>query len=282
MKPDLTSTTIPDIADLDFSGFAEEEAELELLDEPEVLEQLDLTDRSARHLTQNSDRTFDQSDEFDRKASTSESTAEHKKPLTHFRNRFLGYMDLYASAETVAKYLDAHQGWFCRCARPMKAESIGENAYALGIGGVGSLGYKVDPRIGLDLLPGDRGAFRIVTVPIPGQAYQGYDVDFQAVMELTEKPGSEAEIDGFPVFTSVEWQLDLTVTLQFPKFIHAFPQQAIQNTGDTVLSHIVKTISNQLTKKVQEDFHQTMSVNLPKKSKSLFPKISLGKGSNQQ
>ncbi len=103
---------------------------------------------------------------------------------SQFRNHFVGYMDLYADAATAIAYLDAHQGWFCRCAQPLKVKSISRNAYALGIGHVGALGYKVDPRIGLDLLPQKEGVYRIQSIPVPDQEPQAYEVDFQAVMIL--------------------------------------------------------------------------------------------------
>jgi hypothetical protein len=180
-----------------------------------------------------------------------------------FSNHFVGYMDMYADAATAIAYLDAHQGWFCRCAHPLKVKQISSNAYALGIGHVGALGYKVDPRIGLDLLPQKEGVYRIRSIPLPDQEPQVYDVDFQAVMILKEQPADE----NGTVMTSVEWQLDLTVSIQLPKFVQVFPQHILQKTGDTVLAHVVKSISQTLTTKVQTDFHQTVGVTMPKKRK---------------
>jgi hypothetical protein len=180
-----------------------------------------------------------------------------------FSNHFVGYMDMYADAATAIAYLDAHQGWFCRCAHPLKVKAISSNAYALGIGHVGALGYKVDPRIGLDLLPQKEGVYRIRSIPLPDQEPQVYDVDFQAVMILKEQPADE----NGTVMTSVEWQLDLTVSIQLPKFVQVFPQHVLQKTGDTVLAHVVKSISQTLTAKVQTDFHKTIGVTIPKKRK---------------
>ncbi|MBP0007255.1 DUF1997 domain-containing protein, partial [Roseofilum sp. Belize Diploria] len=48
-----------------------------------------------------------------------------------------------AHPQTVAKYLDDHQGWFCRCAAPMKVRPISKNGYALIIGQFGAFGYNV-------------------------------------------------------------------------------------------------------------------------------------------
>ena len=182
---------------------------------------------------------------------------------SQFRNHFVGYMDLYADAATAIAYLDAHQGWFCRCAHPLKVKSISRNAYALGIGHVGALGYKVDPRIGLDLLPQKEGVYRIQSIPLPDQEPQVYEVDFQAVMILKEQPADE----GGAVMTSVEWHLDLTVTMLLPRFVQVVPKNVLQKTGDSVLAHVVKSISQSLTAKVQADFHKTVGVTMPKNGK---------------
>lgn len=194
-----------------------------------------------------------------------ENTATDAKGFApaKFSNHFVGYMDMYADAATAIAYLDAHQGWFCRCAHPLKVKAIGSNAYALGIGHVGALGYKVDPRIGLDLLPQKEGVYRIRSIPLPDQEPQVYDVDFQAVMILKEQPADENGV----VMTSVEWQLDLTVSIQLPRFVQVFPQHVLQKTGDTVLAHVVKSISQTLTAKVQADFHKTIDAIVPKKRK---------------
>jgi uncharacterized protein YqgV (UPF0045/DUF77 family) len=184
--------------------------------------------------------------------------------LSQFRNHFVGYMDLYADAATAIAYLDAHQGWFCRCAHPLKVKPIGSNAYALGIGHVGALGYKVDPRIGLDLLPQKEGIYRIQSIPLADQEPQVYEVDFQAVMILKEQP---ADAESGAVMTSVEWQLDLTVTMPLPRFVQVVPQNVLQKTGDSVLAHVVKSISQSLTAKVQADFHKTVGVTVPKNAK---------------
>lgn len=183
---------------------------------------------------------------------------------SQFRNHFVGYMDLYADAAEAIAYLDAHQGWFCRCAQPLKVKPISRNAYALGIGHVGALGYKVDPRIGLDLLPQKEGVYRIQSIPLPDQEPQAYEVDFQAVMILKEQPAPE---EGGTVMTSVEWQLDLTVTMPLPRFVQVVPQNVLQKTGDSVLAHVVKSISQSLTAKVQADFHKTVGVSVPKNAK---------------
>ncbi|AFY69672.1 Protein of unknown function DUF1997 [Thalassoporum mexicanum PCC 7367] len=192
-----------------------------------------------------------------------ESTAE--LPLTTFRNYYVGYMDLYGDRQTVMDYLDAHEGWFKRCAHPFKADSIAKNGYAIGVGCVGALGFNVDARVGLNLLPQDQGIYRIVTIPIPGQEPQQYDVDFSAEMQLEERQPNQEQSASWQVMTAVEWQLELTVSMQFPKFIHRLSNGAIQATGDKVLAYIVKKVSQSLTAKVEADFHKTMDVKIPRK-----------------
>lgn len=180
-----------------------------------------------------------------------------------FHGSFASCMEMYADAKTVAAYLDGHREWFPRCAQPMKAETIGENGYALTIGRFGSFGYEVEPKIGLDLLPSDHGIYRIQTIPVPDYEPAGYDVDFQAALQLIEVEPTSANCST-PV-TQVEWELDLKVVIQFPRFIHALPKNLVQSTGDRLLNQIVRQVSRRLTHKVQQDFHNTVGIPFPKK-----------------
>ncbi|PZV16196.1 MAG: hypothetical protein DCF20_08625 [Pseudanabaena sp.] len=194
-----------------------------------------------------------------------------KGDKTSFHNHYVGYMDLFADKLTVMKYLNAHQGWFKRCAHPFKADPIGEMGYAMGVGQVGAMGFKVDARVGLNLLPPDENSvYRITTIPIPNQPPQGYEVDFQAEMRLQEKPlelRSGQTLDQKAVMTSIEWDLNLTVTLQFPQFVQRLSQDMLQKTGDGVLGFVVKRVSKSLTAKVQDDFHKTHEIKIPKQIK---------------
>jgi Protein of unknown function (DUF1997) len=188
--------------------------------------------------------------------------------ITRFQSHFRGGMELYADVQQVANYLDAHRGWFFRCAQPMQVEPIGENGYVLTIGQFGSFGYQVEPKIGLDLLPQDAGVYRIQTVTLPEQDSQGYQVDFQAAMHLVEQElavDSELAELGIRHCTHVDWHLDLGVLIHFPRFIHRLPKTLVQHTGDRLLSQIVKQVSNRLTAKVQADFHATLGISVPKR-----------------
>lgn len=190
-------------------------------------------------------------------ADASESQEQVANEPVWFRTHFIGCMEMHADARTVAEYLDAHQGWFRRCAHPMKADPLGENGYALTIGRFGSFGYEVEPKVGLELLPPDEGVYRIVTVPVPDYTPPGYDVDFKADQVLVEVPADPDAGTG-AVMTRVEWKLDLSVAVWFPKFIQVLPNSLIQKTGDRLLAQIVKQVSRCLTNKVQEDFHSTL------------------------
>ncbi|NJR67194.1 MAG: DUF1997 domain-containing protein [Leptolyngbyaceae cyanobacterium CRU_2_3] len=184
-----------------------------------------------------------------------------------FHGSFASYMEMYADPATVAQYLDAHRDWFPRCAHPMKADAIAENGYALTIGKFGSFGYEVEPKIGLDLLPQDQGVYRIQTITIPDYQAPGYEVDFQAALQLVSALPDPADFVSGQVptqMTRVEWDLDLQVRIQFPRFIHALPQPLIQTTGDRLLNQIVRQVSRSLTHKVQEDFHTNVGIALPK------------------
>ena len=186
------------------------------------------------------------------------NTSDLLSEPTYFHGEFANCMEMFADAPTVAEYLDAHQGWFCRCAKPMTAEPLGETGYALTIGRFGSFGYEVEPKIGLDLLPAENGVYRIKTIDIPNYVPPGYQVDFNASLQLVEA-GS-----GDNVFTRVEWELDLKIQIQFPRFIQKLPKSLVQGTGDRLLNQIVRQVSKCLTHKVQEDFHSTMDIPFPK------------------
>ncbi len=188
---------------------------------------------------------------------------------TRFLSQFTGHMELHADAQTVAKYLDAHHGWFCRCAHPMKVRPLGDNGYTLTIGRFGSFGYEVEPKISLDLLPQDQGVYRIRTISMLDPDPQGYEVDFQAALKLAEASinGDEIAETSQSKLTRVEWHLNLAVTIQFPKFIQKLPKNLIQQTGDRLLAKIVQQISQRLTAKVQDDFHATLGLSTPTKSR---------------
>jgi len=183
---------------------------------------------------------------------------------TRFYGQFADCMEMYSSAQKVASYLDAHRGWFCRCASPMNVEPIGENGYALTIGRFGALGYEVEPKIGLELLPPEQGVYHVKTIPVPNYVAPGYEVDFHSVMQLVE--GASPKQYSREI-TFVEWKLDLAVYVHFPKFIQRLPKSVVQSTGDRLLNQIVRQVSRRLTYKVQEDFHNSLGLPFPKTKK---------------
>ncbi len=188
--------------------------------------------------------------------------AHSGKSVTEFRSTFTDCMEMYANADKVAEYLDEHHSWFRRCAAPMEAESIGETGYALSLGRFGSLGYHIEPKIGLNLLPQDAGVYRIRTIEVPDYEAVGYDVDFQASLELNEHEPNDEKLQ-VDCLTRVEWTLDLGVSIEFPRFISALPKKMVKGTGDRLLNQIVRQISRRLTHKVQEDFHTSMNLPMP-------------------
>ncbi|MCC5639019.1 DUF1997 domain-containing protein [Nostoc sp. CHAB 5844] len=184
---------------------------------------------------------------------------------TQFCGCYSDFMEVYAPVHQVAEYLNAHSSWFTRCAEPMTVEPLGENGYALTIGRFGAFGYEVEPKIGLELLPPEEGVYRIRTIAIPDYQAPGYDVDYRAAMQLKEyQAEDDAAISG--EVTRVEWDLDLKVYLHFPRFIQRLPKSIIQSTGDRLLNQIVRQVSRRLTRKVQEDFHQSLGIPFPKNS----------------
>lgn len=176
-----------------------------------------------------------------------------------FEGQYIGQMEMAARIDTVAQYLDRHQDWFQRCAQPMQVDPIEMNGYALVIGQFGALGYEVEPKIGLHLLPQTDGVYRIETIPIPDYTATGYEVDFNAALALTEPSILESD----PVSTQVDWTLNLAVKIHVPRFIYALPQSLVKASGDKLLNQVVRQVSKRLTRKVQEDFHQTLALPLP-------------------
>jgi hypothetical protein len=196
------------------------------------------------------------------------AAAEYPKAVP-FQTSFAGYMEMYSDAQTVAAYLQAHEGWFCRCAEPMKTSPFGENGYILTVGKYGAFGYEVEPKMGIVLdPPSSEGVYRMQSVPIPDDSLAGYQVDYQATMSLVEVPYSSKSL----TITRVSWELHMTVIVSFPKFVYKLPMSLIQQTGDRLLCQIVRQISPRLTYKVQQDFHKKANLPIPpKSSRQLLP-----------
>jgi hypothetical protein len=186
----------------------------------------------------------------------------------NFETHFRGLMGMAADVETVAEYLNAHEGWFRRCAQPMTAEPFGENGYILTVGRFKSFGYEVEPKMAVVLLPPDEKLYVMHSVEVPDYTPLGYEVNYNSSLTLEAVSGQDVDWNkiGATTVTKVEWQLHLFVTIQFPKFIYKLPRNLVQTTGDRLLSQIVRQISPRLTYKVQKDFHDRMSLPLPPKA----------------
>ena len=210
-----------------------------------------------------------------------ESAMSPSLPLRHsgdprlrcYSSSFSDLMEMWAPAEVVAAYLDHHEGWFRRCAAPMTVRPLGNNGYSLTLGRFGNFGFEVEPTIGLELLPQDRGVYRIATVASeqPETPLERlYDVEFNASLKLQEQLNPEDEIDGSALSTAVLWDLDLNVWIQIPKVIALLPDGLVQTSGDHLLRQIVRQISRRLTWKVQEDFHASHGLQCPPRRRAQF------------
>jgi len=191
----------------------------------------------------------------------------------YFHLNYSDSVELYAPEPVVAAYVNDHPSWFTRCALPMKAIPISDNAYDLLIGRYGAFQFEVEVRIGLELIPRDAtGIYRISSIDLPDYTPPGYQVNFHGQFYLAEVaccPTLEyfQQLQTYlilpspppEVMTRWEWNLDLTVGVRFPQFIHRLPKSLIQNTSDRLLQQIVREVSRRLAKKVQQDFHQTLS-----------------------
>ncbi|MCW6036178.1 DUF1997 domain-containing protein [Spirulina subsalsa FACHB-351] len=206
-------------------------------------------------------------------------------PFT-FETHFHGGMGMYDSPQVVAEYLDAHEGWFTRCAKPMTAEPFGVNGYILTIGRFGAFGYEVEPKMGVVLAPPENQIYDMYSVPVPDYTPPGYDVDYFASMRLAEVAGVAVPWNQhYPedaVLTQVTWHLHLKVMIEFPKFIYKFPRPLLQNTGDRLLAQIVRQISPRLTYKVQRDFHKRLGLPLPPKQSRYLRRLGEALGEEEE
>ncbi|WOD41727.1 DUF1997 domain-containing protein [Nodosilinea sp. E11] len=173
---------------------------------------------------------------------------------------YAGKMDLAADIDTVGHYLNSHRGWFTRCAHPMQVEPISDHGYALVVGHFSMMGYEVEPKVGLYLSPLDHQVYRIDTMPVPGYVPPGYDVDFHAVLRL--KDGLAAPPPA-TALTQIDWDLSLAVKIHMPRMLNSVPRSLLKTSGDRLLNQVVRQVSKRLTRKVQEDFHQSHSLPLP-------------------
>lgn len=182
--------------------------------------------------------------------------------LRRYVSQFADVMEMRAPVAQVASYLDAHQGWFTRCAAPMSVEPLSENGYRLSLGRFGNFGFELEPSIDLELLPQDLGVYRIETISATGNPLlrDGYAVDFQASLRLQ----NEGE------YTQVQWELDLEVAIRLPAFIGVLPEALVQSSGDHLLKQVVRQVSRRLTWKVQEDFHAQSGLPCPPRQRARF------------
>lgn len=215
------------------------------------------------------------------------------KPPCLFQGNFIGYMDMYSDADTVTKYLDAHDHWFVSCAHPMKVEPLGNNGYILIVGRFSSFGYEVEPKVALVFHLAQNRVYKMHTVPVPNYEYPGYKVQYDAAMELQEVTPEKilganltkifSPNQSIPsIMTRVAWKLDLIVTVDFPQFIYKLPVSLIQKTGDRLLSQIVRQISPRLTYKVQKDFHTRLNLPIPPKTGRKLQKLTKIDDPNQE
>ena len=199
---------------------------------------------------------------------------ENDPQVRCYRSQFSDQMEMMSASDKVEEYLDRHQGWFERCAAPMRVHPIDAQSYDLSLGKFGNFGFEVEPTIALRLLPQHKGIYRIETIPSTPKAQdlrEHYDVDFQASMHLIpmQESGDEPSPKG-QVGTSVQWDLDLSVWIRLPKVITMLPDNLVQSSGDHLLKQIVRQISRRLTWKVQEDFHASHDLSCPPRRRAAF------------
>lgn len=202
-----------------------------------------------------------------------------------FHTSFTGSMEMYGDEETVSKYLSNHQGWFIRCAEPMKVRAFGENGYTLSVGKYGAFGYNLEPQMSVILETPESNRYSMYSVANPQfDKTSNYEVNYRSNLQIESIPVSQASqgiekvyrqkgLNNLPhQITKIHWTLNLTVKIQFPNFIYRLPTSMIQSTGNRLLAQIVKQISPRLSYKVQKDFHSRCDLPIPgTKSRSCHP-----------
>lgn len=216
---------------------------------------------------------------------TAEELEISEKDFVTFQTFFCGMMEMYSDEETVANYLNNHQGWFVRCASPMKAVPFGENGYTLIIGHYGAFGYNVEPQMSVILELPQSNNYSMYSVTNPEFNHSGYEVNYISNMNIESISVSQASVGIEKVYhqhgkkslpetiTKINWRLDLQVKVTFPSFIYKLPMSMIQSTGDRLLSQIVKQISPRLSYKVQKDFHSRFDLPIPPKTARSFASV---------
>lgn len=204
-----------------------------------------------------------------------------------FQSSFCGIVEMYSDEDTVTNYLNDHQGWFVRCASPMKAEPFGDNGYTLIIGNYGAFGYNVNPQMSVILESSQSKYYSMYSVNNPDFNYSGYEVDYRSNMSIESIPLCQASVGIEKVYsqygknflpeniTKINWHLDLQVKVRFPPFIYKIPMSIIQNTGDRLLSQIIKQISPHLSYKMQKDFHCRFDLPIPPKTARTCNSVNL-------
>jgi len=124
-------------------------------------------------------------------------------PATRFYGQFADCMEMYASAQTVAEYLKAHRGWFCRCAAPMKVEPQEKMVMLLTIGRL-ALWLWSRTKNWLGVTPPDQGVYCIKTPFHQITLLQGMKRRLKSAMELVEAVPSNQDSGKV---TRVEWQI---------------------------------------------------------------------------
>lgn len=193
-----------------------------------------------------------------------ESTIYQENEPFLFQTDFQGSIEMHADKDTVAQYLAEHEGWFVRCAQPMKVVPLGDNGYTITVGTFGAFGYQVEPKISVVLDPPQDDLYIMKTVPMAEGEQVGYEVVYEAQMQLVE-------VD--QTLTKLGWELHLEVKVSFPKFIYRLPVGLIKTTGDRLLSQIIRQVSPRLNHKVQKDFHTRHGLPIPPKSSIQLKRI---------
>lgn len=163
-----------------------------------------------------------------------------------------GQVDMQTKRESLAAYLQEHQKWIDRCFKPLKVFPLSDSTYKLQFFRIGGLGFELEPCFGVKIWSEKHYMFRLSSIELPSDADLPYTVDCQSYFQLEELPESG--------MTRVNWDLELDIWMELPRFLAAFPYNLVYNVGAKVVRQVTRRMSDRLTHNVCTDYYRSVGM----------------------
>ncbi len=161
-----------------------------------------------------------------------------------------GQVDMETEREPLAAYLQEHQEWIDRCFKPLKVFPLSESTYKLQFFRIGGLGFELEPCFGVKIWSEENYMFRLSSIELPSDADLPYTVDCQSFFQLQDLPTAG--------MTRVNWDLELDIWMELPRFLAAFPYNLVYNVGAQVVRQVTRRMSDRLTHNVCTDYYRSV------------------------